>query len=1037
MIAYFIKKRKITLLFMLMALLYGFLGFSQLPRQEMPDVVVKQALVTTVYPGASPEKVEQTVTKAIEQKIKEVQDIQTISSISGDGYSSIHIIAEDDADAVKVWDELRQKVQDAQSDLPEDAEPPVVNDELTKAFIGQYAITAERAEELYAISDLMLVWKDRLRAVPGVTGVDIRGLPEREIRVEVDAWKLKELGVAWEQAMAALQKHNDRVPTGSLDDDGRTYQITVPAASDVASWNDVLVARTLSGAPIYVRDVGRVEAAFKKPEYLAYADGKPAVTISVTGETGSDVPTMNNLVNEKIAELTSSLPAGLALETMFAQEDRVNELFAELSREMLIAIAAVVFICTLGLNLLTSATVALAIPISIGLGFVLLPSLGITLNQISIVALIIVLGILVDDAVVVNDNIERRLSLGESPADAALNGTKEVSVSILTATLATIAAFAPLLFLQGDVGAFIRPIPIVISLTMLASMAMSLTIIPIFREWYDRRGRRTGSAASKPVGLLGAQIQRLTAVYSGRWIPKVLERPLATGLAGLLIGTAAYSLLLFTPIELFPDSERPEATINVAMPVGTSLQETDRVVRAVADWLREQPETSRVAYAAGGGAPKLFSDIASGEPPQAPTTAQLSVLGVEGAFDREKTVEAWLERLSADVPQASISIRVPQLGVPVGAPISIRLSGEELEALQAAADRVKVAVAAIDGAVNVQDDMGPERYNVTFEPNRAAMDRHMVSDNDLTRTLLLMGQGLGFAEFDTGKELVDVNLYLRRADADPAWIYRQAHVTNAAGIPVPLAQVAELKPGFSIPQINRYNLERTVTVTADVRGRTATEVMEDVSEALSGMQLPEGVVWRTGGETSEQADIFASLGKLSIVVAGLILLLMTIQFYSLSLPLLVMTTVYLAAAGGIIGIFVTGMPVGFMSIMGVIALSGVVVRNGIVFIEFIEEARHRGAELKEAVIEATSARFRPIVLTSLTAIVGMIPIATLGDILFRPLASTIIFGMLFSTVLTLFVVPSLYMALANFKERRQAKKTRRANAASGGSAFPA
>jgi multidrug efflux pump subunit AcrB len=231
-------------------------------------------------------------------------------------------------------------------------------------------------------------------------------------------------------------------------------------------------------------------------------------------------------------------------------------------------------------------------------------------------------------------------------------------------------------------------------------------------------------------------------------------------------------------------------------------------------------------------------------------------------------------------------------------------------------------------------------------------------------------------------------------------------------------------PGFSIPQINRYNLERTVTITADVSGRTATEVMAEVQKKLTDLKFPDGYEWSIGGETSEQADIFASLGKLSIIVAFLIVLLMTMQFYSLSLPLLIMTTVYLAAAGGILGIFLTGMPIGFMSIMGIISLAGVVVRNGIVLIEFIEEARHHGMELKEAVMQAASARFRPIVLTSLTAIVGMIPIATIGDILFRPLAMTIIFGMIFSTILTLFVVPSLYMVLANYKLKRKEKQNK-------------
>ncbi|MDF2725407.1 MAG: multidrug transporter, partial [Paenibacillus sp.] len=682
MIAYVIKKRKITLLFLLMALTVGFFTFTQLPRQEMPDAVVKQALVTTVYPGASPEKVEQTVTKVIEQKMKEIQGIKNITSTSHNGYSTILIQTEDDADAEAKWDELRKKVQDAQSALPADAEAPVINDNLTKSFIEQFAITADHAEDLYGLSELLESWKDQLRTVPGVASVDIQGLPDREVRIEVDAQKLQQFGIPWEQVLSALQKYNDRVPTGTLGFGSREYLLTVPEAQSADVLNRVIIAQTPSGTPVYLRDIGQAALDYKKAAYFAYYNGKPAVTISLSSDTGRDVPTMNRLVNEKMDKLAPSLPGQFAVQSLFAQKDRVNELFASLSKELLIAVAAVILICTLGLNLLTSATVALAIPFSIGLGFIFLPVLGITLNQISIVGLIIVLGLLVDDAVVVNDNIERRMSaLGESPDEAAINGTKEVAISILTATLATIAAFAPLLFLQGDVGTFIKPIPTVVSLTMLASMVMSLTIIPIFRGWYEYK--------PKPSGFLGKQFQAITNLYAGRWMVKVLERPLITGLAGLLIGTAAYSLALFTPIELFPDSERPEATITIQMPAGTSVTETDRVVREVANWVMDQPEADRVAYAAGGGAPTLFSDIASVAPPASPTSAQLRILGKAGQFDREKTVEAWQSYLSASYPAANLIVTVPQLGIPVGAPVSIRLSGDNLTQLQALADELK------------------------------------------------------------------------------------------------------------------------------------------------------------------------------------------------------------------------------------------------------------------------------------------------------------------------------------------------------------
>lgn len=1024
MIEFIIKRRKITLLCFVIAIAVGIFSFIGLPRQEMPDIIVKQAIVTTVYPGATPEKVEQTVTKIIEQKIKEIQDIKTITSTSKSGVSTIVVETEDDADASAKWDELRKKVQDAQADLPDDAHQPVINDNLTKAFIKTVAIYADTQDEVNSLHEQMITWKDQLRTVDGVSDVTIDGIPEQEIRFDLDMQKLAEYGIAWSQVVQAVQAENDRVPTGSISYDDRTYQLTVPQSQETDGLRHIMITRTSEGVPVYLSDVGTAKLAFKDAEYLAYYNGKPALTITMNAETGSDASTMDRNVSAKLDQLAKTLPAYAHMDTSFAQKDRVNELFTDLLHEMLIAIAAVIIICTLGLNMVTSSFVALAIPISIALGLIFMPMFGVTLNQISIIGLIIVLGILVDDAVVVNDNIERRLTLlGESPAEAALKGTKEVSLSILTATLATITAFVPLMFLQGDVGAFIKPVPFVITVTMLASLVMSLTIIPIFREWYEKRRGRKRSGTPKPSGLLGKQIQSLTNVYSGKWIPKILQRPMLTAMTGLLISTAAYGLVFFTDIELFPDSESPQATINVELPVGTSFEKTDEVIRDMAAWIEEQPETEQVAYATGGAAPKLFSDITAVSVPQGPTTGQLTVLGVEGKFDREQTVKEWREALQASHPEASVTISVPRLGIPVGSPISIRLAGEDIDQLEQLAGKVKDIVASTEGTLDIKDDVGIEQYSLNFEINQAAMDRYQVTAASLTQALLLMGEGVNIGEFDTGSELIDMNVYMNDTQTDPQLLFQQLTVTNNAGKQIPLSQLAEMKPDFSIQQIKHYNLERTITVEANLDGRTATDAMQEINAKLTGLELPDGYTLETAGETSEQADIFASLGKLYIIVICLIFLLIAMQFYSFSTPIIIMTTIYLAAAGGIIGIFVTGMPIGFMSITGIISLAGIVVRNGIVLIEFIEDARREGTELKEAVIHATAARFRPIVLTSFTALVGMLPIAFLGDILFRPMAMTIIFGLLFSTVLTLFVVPSFYMVVATWKLNREARKT--------------
>ncbi|MEE4564811.1 efflux RND transporter permease subunit [Paenibacillus polymyxa] len=1025
MISYLVKKRKITILFFIMAFVIGAFCFFQLPNQESPDVTIRQAMVTTIYPGASPEKVEQSVTKELEQKIKEVEGVSEITSTSGNGISTIMVEAEDDADPKVVWDEMRKKVEDAQSELPDGAEIPVINDELLSSFIGSYAIIADSRDTLYELNSTMTTWEDQLGALDGISDVTITGLPEQEVRISIDTQKLEQYQLSWGRVVQAMQGRTDLMPTGDVEFNDRTYQLIVKEIENVEELNRLIITRTQSGSPVYLSDIGTARLTHENAAYYAYVSDKPAIRISLGAETGTDVPSMNERVNEKLAELEKGLPENVQLVTLYAQQDKVSEILGDLSHEMLMAIAAVLLICTLGLNLLTSSFVALAIPVSIAIAMIFLSPFGVTLNQISVVGLIIVLGILVDDAVVVNDNIERRLTdFGESPAEAALKGTKEVSVSILTATLATIFAFVPLLFLAGDAGSFIKPIPIIIALTMLASMLMSLSIVPIFREWYETRRlqkHKNNNRRMKPAGLLGRQIQSLTHVYSDKLMPKIVKKPLLTALTGLLFATAAYGLVLFTPISLFPDAEDPNMTLNIELPVGTSFTETNRVVNDVAAWINQQPETEKITYAIGGGAPQLFSDMNSSAE-EGDVYGQISIIGKEGIFDLKQTPEQWNQYFIDNYPGVKITESFPTIGFPVGKPVSVRVTGPDTEQLQRLTQQVRESITKIDGTKSITDNMGIERYALELKVNQQAMDKYLVSYADLTKALLLLNEGVTVSDFDTGSNLIDINVYIDEEGTDPNLLLQRLNVTNAAGTQIPLSQLVEANPTFSIQQINHYNLERSVTIESELEGRTATEVSGELRGQLAQISFPEGYKWETSGETSDQNEIFAELGKLYVVVIFLIIILVTIQFYSISISAIVMTTVYLAAAGGVIGIFVSGLPLGFMSIMGIISLAGIVVRNGIVMIEFIEDARREGAGLEESVIAATRARFRPILLTSLTAIVGMIPIAVTGSLLFKPLAYAIIFGLLFSTLLTLFVVPSLYMLLAKYKLRRKLKK---------------
>lgn len=1024
MIEFLLRKRKITILFFVMVIAVGLLTVFQLPRQEQPDVIISVATVTTVYPGASPEKVEQTVTKKLEQKIKELQGVKTISSYSGSGYSSIVIWLKDGVDPKEKWDELRKKVKDAEADLPEGAEKPAINDDLARAAFYTVNITAQTREQLYSLRDTLEIWRDQIRTIPAVADVVVEGLPDEEIRVEIDPRKLQHYGITWMQVMGAVKAENERVPIGNIDVAGRTYQLVLPESYRWEDLNKVIVSRTPEGFPVYLKDVGRAYRTDKDTEVYVYHNGKPAVILGINVEKGTDVPSLQRRVDATIQDLKKSLPPGVEVEPVFSQSKNVNEMFGDLIREIIIAVAAVILVCSLGLNFVTALMVAVAIPISMAVGLVFLPSLGVTMNMITIYALIVVLGVLVDDAVVVNDNIERRLFvLGESPYEASVNGPREVAASILTATLATIFSFGPLMFLGGISGEFIRPIPIVVSLTMLASMVMALTIIPIFRNWYESRHLRNGNHEEKPAGLLGRQLVRLTGWYAGRLMPLILRRPLRTGAIGVLVATLAYGLIPLTPVELFPAADREEIPIDIRLPKGSNVEQTNAVVREIQQWVAEQPGVDEVAASAGARAYMWFGGGTALDEVAEENALVMAKVDPD-KVDTAALVDSWRKELGRKYPGVTVYPFELETGPPVGDPIEIHLYGDDIAELRMLTQQVKDRISKVPGAYNITDNFGLDNNTLEFQVNKAMMEQKMVTYADLSRTLRLASEGITVSQFDDGKDLININLYAEGSARDPLAVFQRLTVPNAVGQQIPLAEIAEIKPSFGIQTIPHRNLARAVTIKGDVRGRTATEVNKDILLILEKMQLPEGYRWEVGGEFTEQTDIFIDMGKLSIVVFFLIFIQIAIQFYSLSLPMLVMSTVYLAVAGSLIGLFVTQTPLGFMTMMGVISLSGIVVRNGIVLIDFIEKARAAGAGLKEAVIKAGEARLRPILLTSMTAVAGLTPLALSGNPLFTPLAVTIISGLLFSTMLTLIVVPSLYTVLATFKEKRRAGEAR-------------
>ncbi|TBL75041.1 efflux RND transporter permease subunit [Paenibacillus thalictri] len=1041
MIAKLIRRRKVTLLFFMMAILLGALNIATLKQRENPEIDLTVALVTTVYPGASPEKVEQFVTRPIEDKIKEMSEIKVLKSTSSANVSAINVEIKPDVDIKRAWDTLRQKVQSAESDLPSDAEKPLVNDDLGKIAEQILHFTVNEESELEPLRPTMNAWKKQLSTITGVSNVQIVGLPDQEVAVTLDTEKLNTFKLPWTIVAQALQTKHDRVPLGNLDKGAKSYYVNM--TGEWTSAEDIARTEILglpNGTSLKIGDVADVKLKPEKKKVSIYHEGKPTLDIVINAEKGADIPTLQKLLDEKVQTLKSQLPANVTMTSLFTQKESLDHLFHDLGRELLIGILAVIVVCSMGLTFGTALIVALAIPISITIGFIPIEAMGIDLNQITVVAIVIVLGILVDDAIVVNDNIQRRLQLGDSPYKASLEGAKDVAVSILTATISTAAAFLPLFFLKGNIGNFIKPIPVVITLTLAASMAMSLTIIPIFRQWVgERRHKQGGLPADERVqhaglaeqrkqpqtgkehapGLLGKPIQKLSELY-GRQIYSFLRKPLLTGVVALLVGTSSFALLPKLGVQYFPPAEKDEMLIDFELPTGRLFSETEFTVGKAAEWVRSQPGVVFVSAYSGRSTPHFYY---SESDKSGINIGQLFVKIDPQRIHTKDVVALWRDGLKAMFPpDVDITPRELEQGPPVGAPIAVRISGAELPELQRISTDMQEILEGIPGTVSVADDIGNPMSTVEIKPDPNKLAIYGVSEKDLSMTARIATEGLDVTKFQKGEDELDITLYAKDIKSDPQETIRRMHVPTQKGGTAEVRELGDTVSGSMIKSIQHRNQNRTITVRSYAQDRLPDEILRDLKQKMSAYSLPAGYTVEYGGENEERNDAFAAIGKLSIVVVILIYIIMVIQFYSLSLPLLILSTVGLAAGGAIIGLFITGAPIGFMALMGLVSLSGIVVRNGIILIEFIEQAREQGTELYQAVAEAGKARLRPILLTMATAIGGLLPMTIMGGNLWRPMGTTIISGLLYSTMLTLVVVPSLYVIVAKWRDRRAARR---------------
>ncbi|MCL7747952.1 efflux RND transporter permease subunit [Halalkalibacter alkaliphilus] len=1007
MISWLIRKRKITILFFVMFMLVGVLSFLQLPQREIPEISPAVAQITTVYPGASAELVEQNVTNLIEEALEPIQEISSLTSTSHPNISLITIELDGGADADRMWNEVRQQVTNAASEFPDDVHTPNLNSNLSIQGLATYQLTFNEETNLTAVNELINRWSKRLVQLEDIVSISAQGALEKEVLVEIDYEAMQDTGITTNQLIGAINGELSTLPPGEWRTDEYNYRVELATYDSLTDLETLAIGYSQEDGVIRLGDVASINEGFQAPTEKVYFNGEEAISLTFYLKEGASVTKAQSELNQFVKEMEQDLPSGVEMNLLYSQADLVEELFKDLAISFAIAVVSVLLVCSLGLNVSTALSVALAIPVSLSLGAIVYPFVGIDLNLISLIAIIIALGILVDDGIVVNENIERRLQVGDKPIDAAINGTKEVAVSVITSTLTVVFTFLPLLLLPGEAGAFIRPLPVVLIATMIASTFVALFLIPTFRS--IKESKKEHQQERKSAGFLGKTFDRSSQFYSEKIVSRITRRPLLTVITGFLIGTAAYGLIPFIPLEFFPDTDREEVFVEMKLPEGTSLQETDRQAADVEEWLENIDYVESVTSYIGTNVPRLFGPGGGGV--AGDHTANFFVFINKEKITTRDTVDIWNEKLPEMFPNKTFTASMIESGPPVGAPIAIQIRGESMERLGEMATEVKEILASTEGVTTVNDDVGIPLTAIQFVPERDELESHGLSSNDLAQTLRLVGEGIPIGQLQTPDELLDMRMIFDTGVLGSEEVLEELALPSVRGGTVAVAELVSARETTTAPSIPHQNTVRTITVRAYPGGERSTdEIIADTRTSLEEVVAEEaGYSLVIGGETSARTDVFIDIGKIFIVVVFLILIVIAIQFYSLTIPVLIMSTVYLAVAGALLGLFITQTGLGFMSMMGAVSLAGIVVRNGIVLIEFIEQRRREGSDPKEAVILAARQRFRPIVLTTMTSIAGLMPIALGNSTLFKPLGIAIVSGLIFSTLLTLVIVPALYL----------------------------
>ncbi|PWS32316.1 efflux RND transporter permease subunit [Pedobacter paludis] len=1001
---YAVKNYQFTLIMVLMVLALGITTIFNMPRSEDPDMNAPNYPVVVVYPGASPKDMEELVVKPLEKKIYGLDDIKTIKTTIRDGLAVLFVEYKYSVNVDDKFQELVREVNSERANLPQEiysmevqqVQPSDVN-VLQVALISE---NASRDKLKSSAEDLQTA----LEKIPYLKNVEIMGLPDQQVRVDLNLEKLAQLHIPITFIANAIQSEVANIPGGSVNAGTKSFNIKTSGNYQNIDEIKNTIVFSGNGKNTALKDVANVYFDYSQEKDITRLNGHRCVFVVAAQKAGGNITVAQKAYLPIIESFKKTLPGNIDQQLMFDQADNVNNRLGGLGTDFLIAIL-LVLVTLLPLGTRASIVVMVSIPLSLAIGVILLSVLGFGLNQLSIVGLVVSLGLLVDDSIVVVENIERWMRDGHSRLEATLKATKQIGMAVMGCTATLVIAFMPLMFLPEASGEFIRSLPVAVICSVIASMLVALTVVPFL-----------SSKLLKPHADVNGNIflRTLQKIIHGSY-SKLLDKALAKPILTIVIAVAIFigSIMLIPVIgfSLFPASEKPQFLINISTPLQSNLNYTDSITKQIEKELKKIPEVRYFASNVGKGNPRIYYNVI----PQNERTdfsEMFVLLQPDIRSDRKIEIIEMLRKKWTPYPGAKVEVKDFEQGQPIISPVEVRLLGDNLDTLRNLAGRVENMLLKTQGTIYVNNPLKNLKSDIKVDINKDKAQTLGIPTVNIDRTVRMAVAGLEVGKFINPKSTGDdysILLTTNHPSYPDLSVFNNLYINNNQGTSIPLLQVASLRLETSPLSINHYNKTRTISVNAFVqKGFLNDKVIQDVNAQMDKIKLPAGYHFEMGGELESRNQSFGGFGSILLVTLFLFIAVLVLEFKTFKSTLIVLSVIPLGVVGAVLALMVTGNSLSFVATIGIVALAGIEVKNTILLVDFTNQLRSEGKPLNDAIEEAGEIRFLPIILTTLTAIGGLLPIALSSNPLISPLAIVMIGGLISSTLLSRIVTPVVY-----------------------------